>query len=97
MYMWIFFFLLMSGTVAFFNLAGKEDRSRGWLWAGISATLWVLSLAVLHWGFVGGLFLQFCLFAFMTGRNMWKDRQTLLQGAPVRRRNEKEVPSEFRS
>ena len=95
MYTFYFLIFLVVGTVGFFHLAGREDHARGWLWGGISAALWALSFLLFHWGILGGLFLQLCLFGFMTGRNMWRNRHSLIQGPAPRNRRTVRDPDEI--
>ncbi|MHC4598280.1 MAG: hypothetical protein ACYS47_04680 [Planctomycetota bacterium] len=93
--MLVFLIMAVIGTVGFFYKAGREDHGQGWLWGGISLALWMVALFWLPLGFWGAMLLQLGLFAFMTGRNMWRDRHTLLRGPTAPNRRFERDPDEF--
>ena len=58
--------VVLSVSALFFYRAGRQERSWGLLWAGLSVAASMLALRFLSWGLMGVLLAQVVLFIGIT-------------------------------
>jgi hypothetical protein len=66
--------VVLSVCALVFYRAGKQERSWGVLWAGLSIGASFLALRFLSWGLVGVFVAQVVLFFAITFYRMWRSR-----------------------
>jgi hypothetical protein len=61
-----FAILIIAACAVFFHRAAEFENESSWLWAGLSLTISLVTVFVLHWGWLGCLLGQVGLFAGIT-------------------------------